>query len=93
MGNEPPIALKPLKSPICSGDSLPVTFQKFGNFNAGNQFQIQVTSDCCDYKTLATVSDAGKYTASSFTNGTRSRGFHFACDVQRDPDFRHTVAA
>lgn len=72
-GGEPAIAMEPIKGPVCSNDSMEVSFQKFGNFNAGNQFQIQVITDCCDYKTLATVADAGKYkvkvSANSFTNG------------------------
>ncbi|WP_170916601.1 T9SS type A sorting domain-containing protein [Dyadobacter psychrophilus] len=72
-GTEPAIALEPLKGPVCSGDSLEVNFEKFGNFNAGNQFEIQLITDCCDYKTIATVSNQGKYkvkvSANSFNNG------------------------
>ncbi|MCF2489891.1 T9SS type A sorting domain-containing protein [Dyadobacter sp. CY347] len=60
-GNKVAISLEPVKKQICANDSIEVTFQKFGNFNAENEFQIQGMADCCDYKTLATVSGPGKY--------------------------------
>jgi hypothetical protein len=55
------ISLEPVKKLVCTGDSIEVTFQKFGNFNAGNQFEIQGRIDCCDYKTLAIVSGEGTF--------------------------------
>ncbi|WP_348085429.1 T9SS type A sorting domain-containing protein [Dyadobacter sp.] len=60
-GNNPAIAFEPVIKLVCANDSLEVTFQQSGNFNAGNQFQVQGMTDCCEFRTLATVSKDGKH--------------------------------
>lgn len=60
-GSNPAIAFEPFSKLVCANDSIEVTFKPVGNFNAGNQFQIQAMTDCCEFKTLATVSKGGKY--------------------------------
>jgi hypothetical protein len=76
-GNNPAIVFEPFSKLICANDSLEVTFQQSGNFNAGNQFQIQGMTECCEFKTLATVSKDGKYkvklSASQFTLAAQIR--------------------
>jgi len=57
----PALSLEPIKAITCNQDSIEVTFQKFGTFGAGNKFSIQAYANCCDYKTLATVTEGGKY--------------------------------
>jgi hypothetical protein len=57
----PGVYLDPIKTPICAQDSIEIVFTKSGKFNAGNVFNIQGYTDCCNFQTLATVSDGGKY--------------------------------
>ncbi|GGH43629.1 hypothetical protein GCM10007423_41150 [Dyadobacter endophyticus] len=59
--SEPGIYLEPLKTAICSDDSLEITFGTVGQFTAGNRFSIQTNAPCCNFQALRVVEKEGKY--------------------------------
>ncbi|WAC10284.1 T9SS type A sorting domain-containing protein [Dyadobacter pollutisoli] len=94
----PGVYLDPVKTPVCVQDSIEIVFSKSGKFNAGNVFNIQGYGDCCNFQTLATVSDGGKYKvkipANQYSNYTQFRvastnpvlfSEQYQLEMQRDP--------
>jgi hypothetical protein len=72
--DSPGIYIEPFQSRICDSDSIEITFGTVGKFNPENIFAIQGYTGCCDYKTVKTVSNGGKFkvklpTTQYYTNG------------------------
>lgn len=53
--------MEPVKQTICNGDSIEVTFGKTGDFNSGNKYLVQLSSNCCNFETIGIVTAPGTY--------------------------------